>query len=178
MVQPIVVLGGPVVAYVASSWPVHQPIPGGRPSHAHDAKLAMKLRTEVLAGVPLFAGLSKRQLQDIARGSISRRWPADCCVVPEDTKAQVCYVIVEGTVDVRRHGRTIAQLGPGDFFGEIALLDPGPRSATVSTTSDMVSVELSRQSFLAVAVHNPAILVRMLEALARRLRETNEKLAY
>jgi len=166
------------VTYVASSWPVHQPIPGSRASHAHDVKLAMKLRTEVLAGVPLFAGLSKRQLQDIARGSISRRWPAECCVVPEDTKAQVCYVIVEGTVDVRRHGRTIAQLGPGDFFGEIALLDPGPRSATVATTSEMVSVELSRQSFLGVAGHNPAILLRMLEALAKRLRDTTEKLGY
>jgi CRP-like cAMP-binding protein len=166
------------VTYVASSWPVHTPTPGSRAPHAHDVKLAMKLRIEVLAGVPLFAGLSKRQLQEIARGSISRRWPAECCVVPEDTKAQVCYVIVDGTADVRRHGRTIAQLGPGDFFGEIALLDPGPRSATVATTSEMVSVELSRQSFLAVAGHNPAILLRMLEALARRLRETTEKLGY
>jgi CRP-like cAMP-binding protein len=97
-------------------------------------------------------------------------------VVPEDTKSQVCYVIVEGTADVRRHGRTIAKLGPGDFFGEIALLDPGPRSATVTTTSEMVSVELSRQSFLAVAGHNPAILLRMLEAVAKRLRDTTQQL--
>ena len=164
-----------VVTYSPSSWPVHKPIPGGG-VHAHNVKLAIKLRTEVLSGVPLFAGLSKRQLQDIARGSISRRWPDECCVVPEDTKSQVCYVIVEGTAEVRRHGRAIAKLGPGDFFGEIALLDPGPRSATVTTTSEMVSVELSRQSFLAVAGHNPAILLRMLEALAKRLRDTTQQL--
>jgi len=62
------------VTYSPSSWPVHKPIPGGG-VHAHNVKLAIKTRTEVLSGVPLFAGLSKRQLQDIARGSISRRWP-------------------------------------------------------------------------------------------------------
>jgi CRP-like cAMP-binding protein len=76
---------------------------------------------------------------------MSRRWPAECCVVPEDTKSQVCYIIVDGTVDVRRHGHTIAQLGPGEFFGEIALFDPGPRSATVTTTSEMTSVELATE---------------------------------
>ncbi len=160
----------------ASGWPVHAPMRREGPTGAHDVKLASKLKMEMLAAVPLFAGLSKRQLQDVARGCMSRRWPADCCVVPEDTKAQVCYIIVEGTVDVRRHGRSIAKLGPGDFFGEIALFDPGPRSATVTTTSEMTSIELSRQSFLAVAGHNAAILLRMLEALAKRLRETTSKL--
>jgi CRP/FNR family transcriptional regulator len=98
-------------------------------------------------------------------------------VVPEGTKAEVCYVIVEGSVDVSRHGHTIAVLGPGEFFGEIALLDPGPRSATVTTTTEMTSVELSRQSFLGVAGDKPAILLRMLEALAKRLRETTAKLS-
>ena len=126
----------------ASGWPVHTPMRREGPTGAHDVKLASKLKMEMLAAVPLFAGLSKRQLQDVARGCMSRRWPADCCVVPEDTKAQVCYIIVEGTVDVRRHGRSIAKLGPGDFFGEIALFDPGPRSATVTTTSEMTSIEL------------------------------------
>ena len=164
------------MTYVASGWPVHAPMPRGGPKNAHNVKLANKLKMELLAGVPLFAGLSKRHLQEVARGCMSRRWPADCCVVPEDTKSQVCYIIVDGTVDVRRHGHTIAQLGPGEFFGEIALFDPGPRSATVTTTSEMTSVELSRQSFLAVAGDNPAILLRMLEALAKRLRETTGKL--
>jgi len=140
-------------------------------------KLAIKLRTELLAGVPLFAGLSKRQLQEVARACRSRRWPAECAVVPENTKSEVCYIIVDGTVDVRRHGHTIATLGPGEFFGEIALLDPGPRSATVTTTSEMTSVELSRDSFLAVAGDNAAVLLRMLESLAKRLRDTTGKLA-
>ena len=92
------------------------------------------------------------------------------------TRSQVCYIIVEGTADVRRHDQTIAQLGPGEFFGEVALFDPGPRSASVTTTSELTSVELSRQSFMSVAGDNPAILLRMLEALAKRLRETTNKL--
>lgn len=162
----------------SSGWPVHKPIPGGGPTRAQSVKLAIKLRMEVLARVPLFAGLSKRNMQAVARACVSRRWPAGCCVVAEDSKDQVCYIIVEGTVDVRRNGRTIAQLGPGEFFGEIALLDPGPRSATVTTATEMIAVELSRRSFLEVAGGDPAILLRMLEALARRLRETTEKLAY
>jgi CRP/FNR family transcriptional regulator, cyclic AMP receptor protein len=166
------------VNFATSGYPVHKPIPGGGPARAHSVRLALKLRVDVLAGVPLFAGLSKRQLQAVAHSCNSRRWPSDVCVVPEGTKAQVCYIIVEGTADVRRKGRTIAHLGPGEFFGEIALFDPGPRSASVTSTTEMVAVELSRQSFLGVAKDNPAILLRMLEALAKRLRETTEKLAY
>ena len=165
------------MTHVTSGWPVHAPMPRGGPTKkGHDVKFAMKLKVEMLAGVPLFAGLSKRQLHDLARGRLSRRWPAECDVVTEDTKSQVCFIIVEGTADVRRHGHTIAQLGPGEFFGEISLFDPGPRSATVTTTSEMTSVELSRQSFMAIAGDNAAILLRMLETLASRLRETTGKL--
>ena len=169
---------GGVVTFSSSGWPVHKPVPSGGPTRAQSVRLAIKLRMEALARVPLFAGLTKRQMQAVARACVSRRWPIGCCVVAEDSTDQVCYIIVEGTVDVRRKGRTIAQLGPGEFFGEIALLDPGPRSATVTTATEMISVELSRQSFLEVAEGNPAILFRMLEALARRLRETTEKLPY
>ena len=166
------------MTFASGGYPIQQPITGGGPKRAHSVKLAIKLRMEVLAGVPLFAGLSKRQLREIAHGCTSRQWPSDCVVVPEGTKAEVCYIIVDGTADVRRHGQTIAQLGPGEFFGEIGLLNPGPRSATVTTTTEMTSVELSRLSFLAVAGDKPEILLRMLEALAKRLRETTAQLSY
>jgi CRP/FNR family transcriptional regulator, cyclic AMP receptor protein len=166
------------VTFATSGYPLQKPIRGGGPAGTHSVRVALKLRVEVLAGVPLFAGLSKRELTAVAHSCVSRRWPTDCCVVPEGTKAQVCYIIVEGTADVRRKGRIIARIGAGEFFGEVALFDPGPRSASVTTTTEMVAVELSRQSFLGVAKDNPAILLRMLETLARRLRETTEKLAY
>src|SRR5215212_1070888 len=112
-----------VVTLTAGSWPVHKPIPGAGGKRDSSVRLAIKVRTDALAGVPLFAGLSKRQLHAVARECESRRWPSGFCIVPEETKAQVCYIIVEGRADVCRHGRIVAQLGPGDFFGEIALLD-------------------------------------------------------
>jgi CRP/FNR family cyclic AMP-dependent transcriptional regulator len=177
MVARSVVVRGGVVTLAISGWPVHKPIAGG-PTHAKSVKMAINKRMSVLARVPLFDGLTKRHMQAVARVCVSRRWAAGSCVVAEKSTDQICYIIVEGTVDVSLHGRTIAQLGPGEFFGEIALLDPGPRSATVTTATEMISVELSRQSFLEVAGDEPAILLRMLEALARRLRETTKKLPY
>ena len=158
-----------------SSYPLQKSVRGGGSRRAGSVRLAIKSRMEVLAGVPLFAELPKRQLHSIAQACRTRRWPSGLCVVPENTKAQVCYVIVEGTVDVSTKGRTIARLGPGDFFGEIALLDPGPRTASVPTTTEMVAVELSRQSFLSVARDNPTVLLAMLETLAKRLREATQK---
>jgi CRP/FNR family cyclic AMP-dependent transcriptional regulator len=165
------------VTFATTGWPVHKPIADG-PTHAKSVKMAITKRTAVLARVPLFAGLTKRHMQAVARVCVSRRWTAGSCVVAEKSTDQICYIIVEGTVDISRNGRTIAQLGPGEFFGEIALLDPGPRSATVTTATEMISVELSRQNFVEVAGDDPAILLRMLEVLAKRLRATTEKLAY
>lgn len=162
----------------SSEWPIKKPIAdAGTRAGAQSAKLAIAQRMEVLAGVPLFAGLGKRQMQAMARACASHRWPADSRIVVEGSKDQACFIIVEGKVDVQRGGRPIAQLGPGDFFGEIALFDTGPRSATVTTASDVVAVELSRKSFLDVATADPQMLLRMLEALARRVRETTEKLS-
>lgn len=97
-------------------------------------------------------------------------------MVIEGAKSESCFVIVEGTVEVVKGGRSIARLGPGDFFGEIALLDPGPRTATVRTQSEVLAVQLPRTGFLEVAQENPKILLRMAEALARRIRETTESL--
>ena len=162
----------------ATGYPVHKPIPGGGPTRGQGVRLAIKKRMAVLARVPLFAGFTKRHMQAVARVCVSRRWAAGSRVVAEGSTDQICYIIVEGTADVLRKGRTIAQLGPGEFFGEIALLDTGPRTATVTAATEMIVVELSRQSFLDVAGADPAILLRMLEALAKRLRETTEKLAY
>ena len=160
----------------SSEWPIKKPIAdAGTRAGAQSAKLAIAQRMEVLGGVPLFAGLGKRQLQAMARACASHRWPPGSRIVVEGSQDQCCFIIVEGKVDVLRGGRTIAQLGPGEFFGEIALLDPGPRSATVTTASDVVAVELSRKGFLDAATADPQILLRMLEALARRVRETTER---
>ena len=108
----------------------------------------------------------------------SRHWPPESRVVVEGSNDQFCFIIVEGNVDVHRAGHLIAKLGPGEFFGEIALLDPGPRSATVTTTTELLAVELSRKAFVDVAAGDPQILLGMLQALARRVREATERVTY
>jgi CRP/FNR family transcriptional regulator, cyclic AMP receptor protein len=165
----------------SDGWPFQKPVPGvDTRSGARSAKLAIAQRVEVLARVPMFAGLSKRQRQAMARVCSSRRWPPDSRVVVEGSKDQFCFIIVEGTVDVHRAGRRIAELGPGEFFGEMEMLDPGPRgrSATVTTVTEVLAVELSRKAFVDVAAGDPQILLGMLKALARRVREATEKVSY
>ncbi len=163
----------------ASGWPIEKPSPTvDARAGAQSAKLAITRRMEVLARVPLFAGLTKRQMQAVARVCSSHRWSPESLIVAEGSRDQFCYVIVEGTVDVRRKDHLVAQLGPGEFFGEIALFDPGPRSATVTTATEVLAVGLPRQGFLDVAAKDPQILLRMLATLARRVRETTEKLSY
>ena len=166
------------MSYSSGGWPLEKTHPGiGGREGAISAKLAIARRVDLLTRVPLFAALTGRQRQAVARASASYRWPAGSRIVIEGSKDQYCFVIVEGTVEVLKGDRRIATLGPGDVFGEIALLDPGPRTATVKTVTDVLAVELSRSNFLEVVGNDPKLLLRMLEALAHRIRETTEALA-
>ena len=111
----------------SDGWPYQKPVPGvDSRNGVRSAKLAITQRMEVLARVPLFGGLSKRQRQAMARVCTSRHWPPDSRVVVEGSNDQFCFIIVEGTVDVHRAGHLIAKLGPGEFFGEIASSIPDP----------------------------------------------------
>jgi CRP/FNR family transcriptional regulator, cyclic AMP receptor protein len=162
-----------------TSWPIEKGAPSAGTRHgARSAKLALSRRMDVLRGLPLFAGLSKRQLQALARVCTSHQWPADSLIVAEGSNDQYCYIVVEGTVAVSRGGKPVAQLGPGEVFGEIALFDPGPRSATVTTATDAVAIGLPRKGFVDVATGDPQIALRLLETMARRVRQTTEKLSY
>jgi CRP-like cAMP-binding protein len=80
------------------------------------------------------------------------------------------FVLLDGTARIVRRGRTIARVRPGDFFGELSILDGHPRSASVITVSDVVTARLSRASFLHLVRSDPNIALRMMEVLATRLR--------
>lgn len=163
----------------SNGWPIQKPMRhAGTRGGALEAKLALSRRMDALASVPLFAGLSKRQLQSLARACSSHRWPADSMIVSEGSSDQHCYVIVEGMVAVERGERHVAELGPGEIVGEIALFDSGPRSATVTTATEVLAVGLPRKGFVEVAMSDPRVALRMLETMARRVRETTEKLTY
>lgn len=131
---------------------------------SHDAKI------ERLAGIPLFAGLHARQLEQVARYCTEVRVPAGRVLCREGETGHEFFVLESGTVAVSVGGAQVTTLGAGDFFGELALLDAGPRNASVTAESDVDVLVLTRQEFLTVLEEEPVVAVRMLPAIGARLR--------
>ncbi len=141
--------------------------------------MAAKHRIDQLHKVDLFSTCSKRELEKIAQMAEEITIPAGKALLEQGTsgqKAREAYVIVKGSVTVRRNGRKIAELGPGESVGEMALFDDGPRTATVVSATDLTVLVLQRQQMLGLVDEMPALASKMMQELARRLRESNRKL--
>jgi len=136
------------------------------------AKEELKGIVDGFAAAPLFAGLSARHLKRIAKFAKVRDIPPETFVVKHGEKGIGFYLILEGHVQVRRGARTLARLGPGDFFGELALFDDRTRSADVITAEPTRVVVLSRWEFWGFAQEYPAVLRTILQEMARRLQES------
>jgi CRP/FNR family cyclic AMP-dependent transcriptional regulator len=128
-----------------------------------------------LANVPLFNACSKRDLQRIARASDQVDVPADKVLVEEGKPGHEFFLIVDGYAAVYRNGRKVATLGPGEYFGELALLDRGPRSATVKAASDLTVLVLGQREFAGLLDEIPSLARKVLAAMAHRLREADAK---
>lgn len=129
---------------------------------------------EQLSKVPLFSGCSRKDLQTIARVVRDIDHPAGTVIAREGDPGVGLFVITEGTTDVTIGGRRRARLGPGDFFGEISLLDGGPRTATVTSTSDVKLLGLTEWTFRGLMMEHPSIAVKTLQAMAGRLRNATK----
>lgn len=131
---------------------------------------------EALRGVDLFAGVSDPSLLTLAAQMRVFDYGPGEQVVEEDTGYGHgrMYVILRGTARVEVEGRAVAGIGPGDYFGEISLLDNKPRSATVIATSNMTLAGLASWNLHATLMEEPQIAINMLEGLATRLRLANE----
>lgn len=126
----------------------------------------------ILGAVPLFAGMSKSRLRSLSDRAKVVGYGADRLVLGEGVRGGgSVFVLLEGTARVEMGGRRVGRLGPGDVFGEMALLDGRPRAASVIADSDIVTVRLSRTAFLDLVRSDPDIALRVMEALAARLRE-------
>lgn len=136
-----------------------------------------KRGADILAQVPLFAGLSRRHLKQIAEHADEIGFAQGQTVVEEDQPGGSFYVILEGEVKVVRHNRTIARMGPGEFFGEISLLDGGPRTATVVAETPVLAVRVFKRSFDKVVTQEPGVASQILAVVARRLREAERTLS-
>jgi CRP-like cAMP-binding protein len=136
---------------------------------------------ELLARVPLFSTLAPEELDHVAQVAVPRRFSANQVVFREGDASDTCYVIRAGHARaVRAHpdGRTItlAQFGPGDFFGELAMLDEERRSATIETLEETEAIAILGADMRRLLREHPDISVKLIAALGRRLRETNERL--
>jgi CRP/FNR family cyclic AMP-dependent transcriptional regulator len=127
-------------------------------------------KLELLAGVPLFAACSKRDLDRIA-SVVDRLDVREGKVLTHQGRpGHEAFIIVEGEAKVTMKGRRSVRLGPGDFFGELALLDRGPRAATVTAKSDMVLLVVDSRGFSAL-LDDPSVRRAVMRGMASRLRE-------
>ena len=128
-----------------------------------------------LANVPIFSGCSKRELTVIARAAKEVSHREGTMIAREGERGIGLFLIVEGQCEVTIGGKRKAKLGPGDFFGEIALLDGGPRTATVTALTDVRLVGITGWVFRGLLMEHPSIALKTLEAVAGRLRAISKE---
>ena len=123
----------------------------------------------------LFSACSKRDLQVIGRASDEVDVPAGKVLTEEGRQGHEFYLILDGQAAVRRNGKKVATLGPGQYFGELSLLDKGPRSATVVADTDMRLLVLGQREFNGTLDEVPGLAHKLLRTMASRLRESDSK---
>ena len=131
----------------------------------------------MLENVPIFSSLTDRQLRNLAKDAVERTYAEGDTVVKQGDKGVGFYLLLDGKVEVRRKTRRLASLGPGDFFGEMALFDQEPRSADVVASQPTRCLVLSKWEFWGFAMGEPKMLRGMIEEMARRLNATNKALS-
>jgi len=128
-------------------------------------------RTDVLKNVPLFARLSRRQLRNVLGQTSEYEYGQGDVIVKDGTQGHTLFVLIDGRARVVKGSRTVARLSAGDFFGEIAVLDRSPRTASVVADSPLTCLVLHREDLRKVLADEPEVAWSLLGALASRLRE-------
>ena len=127
-------------------------------------------KVDLLREVPLFARCSKRELAEIATLADEIDLRAGKELIREGARGREFFVLLEGQADVLKNGKRINEMGPGEFFGEIALVAPSPvRTATVKTTTPVRVLVVTAQNFRRLVGSSPEIKLKVLEALAERV---------
>jgi CRP/FNR family transcriptional regulator, cyclic AMP receptor protein len=130
---------------------------------------------EVLAKVPLFSMLSKRQLNNLARNAHERTFPAGAVLTDEQEVGVTFGVIEEGRADVSVHGQHARTLGPGDYFGEMALIDHSYRSAKITAETELRCLLFTAWVFRPFALEHPETAWALLEMMVQRVREAESR---
>ena len=130
---------------------------------------------ELLQRVPLFADFERGELERLARSFKERTFDAGSTVAGEGKTGAGFFVIESGEASVSVRGDERAKLGPGDYFGEIALIDDGARSATITADSDLHCYGLTSWEFRPLVESNASIAWKLLETMAQRLRAAQQR---
>lgn len=141
------------------------------------SKTTMKQLTTVLGAVPLFETLSKKQLKKVAGLADVARFMGGATLVKQGDIGDSFYVVLTGQAKVVANGRNVNRLLPGDHFGEISLVDGGPRTASVVAETEMTLVIITQKDFLAMLAKDPSITLSLLEGMARTVRRLDRSLA-
>lgn len=138
-------------------------------------------KIEALRKIPLFSEVGRRDLKRIAEAAVERRYAAGAEIVAEGERGVAMFIIVNGEVEATKRSAegplTLSRLGPGAYFGELALFGNHPRNATIRATSAVECLAITEWDFKAELRTDPAIAMQMLQTTVRRLRETTQKLA-
>lgn len=137
--------------------------------------MAADRKLEHLANVRMFSSLNRKELSLVARAADVVTVEAGAEVVTEGSTGHEFFLILDGQAAVKRNGRKVASLGPGSYFGELALLDRGPRSATIVADSDLKLAVLGQREFMGLLDQVPALSHKLLVSMATRLREADTK---
>jgi CRP/FNR family transcriptional regulator, cyclic AMP receptor protein len=137
----------------------------------HDRAMRVRKdrKRELIKAVPLFAHCSKKELARLASELDEIEMPKGRVLTREGEMGREFVVLVDGSAEVTKDGRRVNLLGAGDFLGEIALISGGPRTATVTTTSDSDLLILTARSFARVTKEMPSVQASVLKALSERL---------
>jgi CRP/FNR family transcriptional regulator, cyclic AMP receptor protein len=135
-------------------------------------QLGHNSKIDLIKRVPLFGSASKSELEEIASLADEIDLPEGRQLIREGDTGREFFVLIEGSAEVERGGKKVASIGPGDFFGEIALIAKTPRNATITTTSPVRALVITDRAFRQLLDHSPQIAVGVLNALAERLAPT------
>jgi len=124
-----------------------------------------------LRQLPLFSSLTKKEVAAVAKAADEVRFTAGHQLLTEGETGSEAFVLLEGTVTVKRKGRKLATLGPGEIIGELALLEHSERTASVICDTDCILLVIDRRHFVALLEDAPILAIKFLQELAGRLRE-------
>jgi CRP/FNR family transcriptional regulator, cyclic AMP receptor protein len=142
---------------------------------ASRSRRGKRSKAELLSNVTLFSTCNKRELARIASLVEEVDATKGKVIVRQGDPGRECFVIADGTARAAIRGRGSETLGTGSFFGEMSLLDQGPRSATVTAESDMHLLVLGSREFSSLINEVPTVAVRMMSVLAERLRSAERR---